>query len=87
MTDNLAKARAARSANAQAEIWKTVSRSKQVHGCTCDLKPGQSREDLRTLGHGCTNGRYICPTLDTYRRLLPATPLSEEEQELLEGTV
>lgn len=73
-----AKTRAERAAN---RVWEDVKRRKSLDGCTCALRKGMTYEDLAKLGGGCTDapergfanngeGRWVCPTLDAYRRLV-----------------
>lgn len=73
----LGKARAARTAKAQAEnaelIWAAVEPRIQREKCSCGLTKGMSKEDLDAItpSWGCVDsGRWVCPALDAYRRLL-----------------
>jgi hypothetical protein len=65
-----------RAENAAKRIWADVSASKSRTKCTCKLRKGMSFDDLRKLKGGCTDregnpgGRFVCPTLDKYRRLV-----------------
>lgn len=71
-----------KAANTKAEkaakrVWEDVKKSKQRTGCKCALRKGMDHDDLRLLKGGCTDtpthpgGRWTCPTLDKYRRLVP----------------
>jgi hypothetical protein len=69
----LEKARRAKIRLKQGMVWRHVKAAIRLHGCTCDLRPGMSWEQLLELGEGCTGKRahgYVCPALDCYRRLL-----------------
>lgn len=84
----LDKARKVRSDRAAAEIWKQVSSSQERNHCKCALHEGMSRDDLDAITPtwGCvSSGRWICPALDLYRRLVGPRPLSDEERALQEG--
>lgn len=73
-SDNLAKARAARSRKAQERravvAWASVGPLLKANPCRCGLRHGMTLADLRKLGAGCTAPRYVCPNLDAYRRIL-----------------
>lgn len=85
MTDNLKKAREARTAARDDEIWAAVERVRSRERCHCNLRRGMSRDDLPG-GSGCQTD-YICSALDTYRRMLPPAELPEEERALQAGEV
>lgn len=71
------KAAKTRADKAAARIWPDIFKSKQRTGCRCKLRKGMNAADLRPLKGGCTDvpgnpgGRFVCPTLDKYRRMLP----------------
>lgn len=65
----LEKAHKAKAEKKNNRVWEQVERSMKSSECRCDLKPGMTPQDLRVLGYGCTNGYFICPALDAYRRL------------------
>lgn len=83
MNEQIEKMHAAKRKARDAEIWKYVKRSIATSGCHCDLHEGMIREDL-PHGSGCKD-RYVCPALDTYRRLLPPPPVPEDELALQES--
>lgn len=71
--EKAAHTRAARAAERQ---WQDIRASKSRTKCTCKLRKGMTYDELKKLGGGCTNyeghpgGRFVCPTLDKYRRLV-----------------
>lgn len=77
------KAANTRSERAAARQWRDVRASKSRTKCTCKLRKGMTYDELRKLNGGCTDyaghpgGRYICPTLDKYRRLV-GYPIQED---------
>jgi hypothetical protein len=70
------KAAKTRAENAAKRIWDDVRASKSRTKCKCALRKGMSYDDLKKLKGGCTDyegnagGRFVCPTLDKYRRLV-----------------
>lgn len=50
--------------------WDAITRLPTFKSCNCGLRKGMTLADLRELGAGCTNPRYVCPVLDSYRRKL-----------------
>ena len=78
------KAAKARAAKAAQRIWDDVERARAAHKCSCRIRKGMTYDDLRRLGGGCTDvpghegGRYVCPVLDKYRRLV-GYPKGEED--------
>lgn len=50
-----------------AEEWEYISKMKEDFRCRCDLREGMTWDELLALGHGCTDGRYICGVLTRYR--------------------
>lgn len=73
----------ARRVQRDAAIWGSVERVREREHCRCELREGMTREQLPT-GSGCRED-YVCPALDTYRRLLPPTEISDEERALQES--
>lgn len=77
------KAAKARADNAAQRIWNEVQNARKARKCSCRIRKGMTYDDLRKLGGGCTdtafnpNGRYVCPVLDKYRRLV-GFPKAEE---------
>lgn len=66
-----AKASRARSKQHAREVWAQVKRHPHYPRCSCGLRPGMDAGALLELGAGCApGGRYICPVLDKYRRLV-----------------
>jgi hypothetical protein len=53
-----------------AAIWERIEPKIIQHNCHCGLRYGMQHGDLRKLGAGCTDPRWCCPVLDTYRRYL-----------------
>ena len=71
-----ARARAAKRAWRK-RLGAVIAESAKDHPrCRCALRPSMSREDLVSLGAGCTASRYlgdigwVCPRLDFVRRRL-----------------
>lgn len=79
------KAAKTRASNAAQRIWDEVQSASQAHDCSCPLRKGMTYDELRKLGGGCTDtndnpgGRYVCPVLDKYRRLVGFPPLEVPE--------
>jgi hypothetical protein len=80
---NIEKMHEAKRAARAAEIWEAVEQVRKREKCHCDLRPGMTRDELPT-GSGCRDN-YICPALDTYRRLLPAPEIPADERALQES--
>lgn len=85
MNDHIQKMHQARRDARDASVWESVSASIERNHCKCGLRKGMAQEELLLLGAGCTNPNYVCPALDTYRRLLPAIPIPEEQRALEEA--
>jgi hypothetical protein len=53
-------------------VWQRVIdyRDRHPEGCSCELRAGMDQDDLLALGSGCRD-RWVCPTLDSYRRQTP----------------
>lgn len=80
------KAARTRADRAATRVWEVVKRKRAAEGCTCAIRKGMAYEQLRSLGGGCTDtpergfaggaggGRYVCPTLDLYRRSVGQPP-------------
>lgn len=70
------KAAKTRAKNKADRIWTEVRASIKRTGCRCDIRKGMTYDQLRKLNGGCTDyhghqgGRWVCPTLDLYRRLV-----------------
>jgi hypothetical protein len=69
----LERARAAKvkaNARRREEIVREELSRERAKDCRCAIPLGATREQLRSLGAGCTAGRWVCPTLDAIRRRL-----------------
>lgn len=83
MNDHIQKMHQARRDARDEAIWEAVQTVQAREHCKCDLRQGMTREALPG-GSGCRDS-YVCPALDTYRRMLPPTELPEEERALQES--
>ena len=71
----LERARAANAkANARrrAHVIRDELARPRAKDCRCPITPASTPGQLRSLGAGCTAGRWVCPTLDAVRRRLGA---------------
>jgi hypothetical protein len=69
----LERARAAKvmaNARRRDEIVREELSRERAKDCHCAIPLGATAEQLRSLGAGCTAGRWVCPTLDAIRRRL-----------------
>lgn len=84
MNDHIQKMHEAKRKARNEEIWTAVERAIAREGCKCNLRKGMTRDEL-PHGAGCKSPNYVCPALDTFRRLLPPAPIPEEQLALEAG--
>jgi hypothetical protein len=59
-------------ARRRADVIRDELARPRAKECRCPITPQSTVEQLRSLGAGCTAGRWVCPTLDAIRRRLGA---------------
>jgi hypothetical protein len=69
---NFSNKPATKTTDHQAKVIESILENPRAASCRCGLHAQMSPAEIRALGGGCTEPMYVCPNLDTVRRVINA---------------